>query len=52
MWRNPITDKQIRVLTDEWGVKEDLGMAGGAKLITGWFQVLTVSFPLSPLSIG
>ncbi|GAB1315072.1 hypothetical protein MFIFM68171_05282 [Madurella fahalii] len=41
MWRNPITNKQIRVLSDEWGVKEDLGMAGGARPITGWFQVLT-----------
>ncbi|KXX80556.1 Phosphopantothenoylcysteine decarboxylase [Madurella mycetomatis] len=43
MWRNPITDKHIRVLSDEWGVKEDLGVAGGARPITGWFQVLTAS---------
>jgi hypothetical protein len=51
MWRNPITDKQIRVLTEDWGVREDLGMAGGVRPVTGWFQVLTVShLQLQPIS--
>ncbi len=40
MWRNPITAKQIRVLTDDWGVKDE-GTADGASV--GWFKVLTVS---------
>lgn len=48
MWRNPITEKQIRVLTDDWGVKSDDSVAGQARAITGWFQVLTVSL-FSPL---
>lgn len=43
MWRNPITQKQIRVLTEDWGVKEQVGVAGAVRSITGWFQVLTVS---------
>jgi hypothetical protein len=45
MWRNPITDKQIRVLTDEWGVKEEEHVAGRVRSITGWFQVVMVSIP-------
>lgn len=40
MWRNPITEKQIRVLTDEWGVKEEEHAAGQMRSITGWFQVI------------
>ncbi|KAK4241031.1 hypothetical protein C8A03DRAFT_12683 [Achaetomium macrosporum] len=40
MWRNPITEKQIRVLTDEWGVKEEEHAAGRVRSITGWFQVI------------
>ncbi|KAK4121426.1 flavoprotein [Parathielavia appendiculata] len=41
MWRNPITAKQIEMLSDDWGVKEDVGITGGSRSITGWFQVLT-----------
>ncbi|KAK3308008.1 flavoprotein-domain-containing protein [Chaetomium strumarium] len=40
MWRNPITEKQIRVLTDEWGVKEEEHAAGRVRSITGWFQII------------
>lgn len=43
MWRNPITEKQIRVLEDDWGIKEGEVIAGKARSITGWFRVLTVS---------
>lgn len=47
MWRHPITAKQIKVLTDDWGVKdgrgengaEGGGEAGGGG--DGWFQVIT-----------
>jgi hypothetical protein len=42
MWRNPITEKQIRVLIDDWGVKEEKCAAERTRSITGWFQVLTV----------
>ncbi|KAK4104629.1 flavoprotein [Parathielavia hyrcaniae] len=41
MWRNPITAKQIRMLSDDWGVKENVSVTGGPRSITGWFQVLT-----------
>ncbi|KAK3296850.1 flavoprotein [Chaetomium fimeti] len=42
MWRNPVTEKQIRVLTDDWGVKEEVtGPAGEARSIIGWFKVIT-----------
>lgn len=43
MWRNPITEKQIRVLTEDWGVKEEVCVTGRTRSITGWFEVLTVS---------
>lgn len=35
MWRHPITEQQIRVLSEDWGVGGD----GDGK---GWFEVLTV----------
>ena len=44
MWRNPVTEKQIRVLTDDWGVKEEATYsAGETRSIIGWFKVITVS---------
>ena len=44
MWRNPVTEKQIRVLTDDWGVKEEVTCpAGETRSIIGWFKVITVS---------
>lgn len=47
MWRHPITAKQIRVLTDDWGVKEEaVSDIGDSLSITGWFRVVTVSTPL------
>lgn len=36
MWLHPITAKQIRVLTDEWGVRE----AADGSIESGWFEVL------------
>lgn len=33
MWRHPVTGRQVRMLEEEWGVKE--GEEGG-----GWFEVL------------
>jgi phosphopantothenoylcysteine decarboxylase len=45
MWRNPITEKQIRVLSEDWGLKEGTCAAGLNRSITGWFQVLTVGIP-------
>ena len=50
MWRHPITAKQIRVLAEDWGVKEepipapegDVGSSEGE----GWFQVIRVCLPL------
>lgn len=33
MWRHPVTARQVRVLEEEWGVKED----GEGE---GWFEVL------------
>ncbi|AEO63482.1 uncharacterized protein THITE_2108817 [Thermothielavioides terrestris NRRL 8126] len=41
MWRNPITQKQISVLVDDWGVKEEECVTGQTRWITGWFQVIT-----------
>jgi phosphopantothenoylcysteine decarboxylase len=41
MWRNPITEKQIRVLEEDWGVRADESAAGATRAITGWFKVLT-----------
>jgi phosphopantothenoylcysteine decarboxylase len=42
MWRNPVTNKQIRVLTDDWGVKEEAtGPASETRSIIGWFKVIT-----------
>ncbi|EAQ85843.1 hypothetical protein CHGG_07096 [Chaetomium globosum CBS 148.51] len=42
MWRNPVTNKQIRVLTDDWGVKEKAtGPASETRSIIGWFKVIT-----------
>ncbi|KAK3327416.1 flavoprotein-domain-containing protein [Cercophora scortea] len=46
MWRHPVTAKQMRVLVEDWGVKEPATTngdgAGVAALETdGWFQVLT-----------
>jgi len=35
MWRQPIAKKQIKVLEEEWGVKEGDGEEG-----EGWFEVL------------
>ncbi|KAK1760554.1 putative Phosphopantothenoylcysteine decarboxylase [Echria macrotheca] len=47
MWRHPITAKQIRTLTEDWGVKEAVaavadGEAGEQKeqIQEGWFQVI------------
>lgn len=46
MWRHPITAKQIRVLADDWGVKEEAVPAtDGEVALTegeGWFQVISV----------
>ncbi|KAH6840776.1 flavoprotein-domain-containing protein [Chaetomium sp. MPI-CAGE-AT-0009] len=42
MWKNPVTEKQIRVLTDDWGVKEEAAHpAGETRAIVGWFKVIT-----------
>ncbi|KAK4138810.1 flavoprotein [Trichocladium antarcticum] len=41
MWRNPITKKQIRVLTEDWGVREEVSVTTRTRSITGWFEVLT-----------
>lgn len=35
MWQHPITAKQIRVLEEDWGIKE-----GAADTEQGWFEVL------------
>lgn len=43
MWRNPITSKQIRVLTEDWGINEEVYVAGRVRSITGWFEVIMVS---------
>lgn len=46
MWRHPITAKQIRVLAEDWGVKEESVPApDGEVALTegeGWFQVISV----------
>lgn len=34
MWRHPITKRQVRVLEEEWGIKE------GDEQGEGWFEVL------------
>lgn len=50
MWRHPITTKQIRVLAEDWGVKnqDDVDGEGVATKESGqsegWFQVIKVSF--------
>lgn len=36
MWLHPITAKQIRVLSDDWGVEE----AKDGSIESGWFEVL------------
>ncbi|KAH6641651.1 flavoprotein-domain-containing protein [Chaetomium tenue] len=42
MWRNPVTNKQIRVLTDDWGVKEEVtDPTSETRSIVGWFKVIT-----------
>lgn len=33
----------MRVLTEDWGVKEEVGANGLIRWITGWFQVVKVS---------
>lgn len=48
MWRHPVTAKQIRVLTEEWGVKEHVSANGEpdpSSTSEGWFQVIKVSLP-------
>lgn len=45
MWRHPITAKHMRVLTEDWGVKEPSLAEGEAAAMdgngaSGWFQVL------------
>ncbi|KAL2118457.1 hypothetical protein VTJ04DRAFT_8117 [Mycothermus thermophilus] len=43
MWRNPITQKQIRVLTEDWGYKPDSDSANGESSqpsSNGWFRVI------------
>jgi len=57
MWRHPITAKQIRVLAEDWGVKEELvpvpeGEVGSSQG-GGWFQVISVCCcPLSSVVSG
>lgn len=56
MWRHPITAKQIRVLSKDWGVKDTDAINGeGTAAATtesaqseGWFQVINVSFSFIP----
>lgn len=36
MWLHPITAKQIRVLSEDWGVRE----ADDGTVESGWFEVL------------
>ncbi|KAK3326381.1 flavoprotein-domain-containing protein [Apodospora peruviana] len=44
MWRHPVTGKQIRVLAEDWGVKEEEPVTtsneGESDLSGGWFQVI------------
>lgn len=45
MWRHPITAKQIRVLQEEWGVRDpepSEGDTAGVAVANGWFQVIMV----------
>lgn len=49
MWRHPITAKQIRVLQEEWGVRDpepSEGDTAGVAVANGWFQVIMVCFGL------
>lgn len=50
MWRHPITAKQIRVLAEDWGVKEEpVPAPDGEVALTegeGWFQVISVCWCL------
>ncbi|KAK4148046.1 flavoprotein [Dichotomopilus funicola] len=53
MWRHPVTEKQIQVLTDDWGVKEEaVGAAGEARAIVGWFKVIAVSSAPPPPTLA
>jgi len=55
MWRHPITAKQIRVLSKDWGVKDTDAVDGDGTTVAtpepaqseGWFQVINVSPVLS-----
>lgn len=42
MWLHPVTAKQIRVLQEEWGVKEDGDDANKTDPLAseGWFEVI------------
>lgn len=45
MWLHPITAKQIRILTEDWGVKDAIngtGTGNGNSAVddSGWFEVL------------
>jgi len=44
MWRHPITAKQIRLLAEDWGIKEPVEGEGSAVAdpgeTEGWFQVI------------
>jgi phosphopantothenoylcysteine decarboxylase len=47
MWRHPITAKQIRVLAEDWGIKEPVSTEGEENTTVpelseseGWFQVI------------
>src|ERR1044071_3065346 len=60
MWRHPITAKQIRVLAEDWGVKnpattEGEGMTAPADanpVVDGWFHVIQVGRPSLSASAG
>ncbi|KOS21966.1 putative thymidylate synthase [Escovopsis weberi] len=39
MWLHPITAKQVKILEEDWGVKDEVEMATSAEH-GGWFQVL------------
>jgi len=57
MWRHPITAKQIRVLAEDWGIKEPATGEGEATSLPdpsgseGWFQVVKVVTPAFILSL-
>ncbi|KAK0720768.1 flavoprotein-domain-containing protein [Lasiosphaeris hirsuta] len=45
MWRHPVTAKQIRVLTEDWGIKEPTTANGETSAVdtdqpSGWFHVI------------